>query len=180
MDWLQVDVSSLAGKPGSTRKLSSSGPVEGFRAGMGWVDDGDPVSVDLELRSTRDGVEVTGEVRGKLHLACSRCLTEFDREFRLGLDEKFWFDGEAAEEAEGYEVRDQVVDLEPMLRDAIVLSIPMTPVHAEDCKGLCPECGADLNVTDCGHAGRAPDFRWAPLEKLMASQFGAENEEVEK
>ncbi|HEX2052661.1 MAG TPA: DUF177 domain-containing protein [Actinomycetota bacterium] len=180
MQWLEVDVSSLAGNPGSTRELSSSGTVEGFRSGMGWVEDEDPVHIDLLLRSAGDGIEVTGDAWGKLHLSCSRCLIEFVQDFQLQLNEKFWFDPAAAEAEEGYEVRDHVIDLEPMLRDAIVLSIPMTPVHAEDCKGLCPECGADLNTSDCGHAEQKVDVRWAPLQKLMASQLGGDNEEVER
>ncbi|HVL51488.1 MAG TPA: DUF177 domain-containing protein [Actinomycetota bacterium] len=180
MHWLQIDVSNLAGKPGSTRKLAASGPVEGFRSGLGWVEDGDPVYIDLLLTSTRDGIEVSGEARCRLHLSCSRCLVEYEQDFRVSLDEKFYLEPGLAEEYEGYEVRDQVIDLEPMLRDVIVLDIPITPVHAEDCKGLCPECGADLNVSDCRHAERAVDARWAPLQSLMALQSGGEEEEVEK
>jgi uncharacterized protein len=96
------------------------------------------------------------------------------------VDEKFYFEPTQAELKEGYEVRDQVIDLEPMLRDVIVLSIPMRPVHAEECKGLCPVCGADLNVSDCKHAEPEVDARWAPLQSLMASQSGGDDEEVEK
>ena len=179
MHWLQIDVSNLAAKPGSTKQISSSGPAEGFRSGMGWVEDGEPVHVDLLLRSAHDGIEVTGEVWGSLHLSCSRCLEEYEQEFRLKVDEKFYFEPNVAEEEEGYEVGNEVIDLEPMLRDVVVLSIPMTPVHAEDCKGLCPVCGADLNVTDCRHSEPPVDARWTPLQSLMASRSVAEDDEVE-
>lgn len=180
MHWLQIDVSNLAGKPGSTRKLASSGPVEGFRSGLGWIEDGDSIRIDLLLQSAGDGIEVTGDAWGRLHLSCSRCLIEYEQDFKLSLDEKFFFEPDVAEENEGYLVRDQVIDLEPMLRDVIVLDIPIRPVHAEDCKGLCPECGADLNVSDCRHAEHAIDARWAPLQSLMASQSAGDDEEVEK
>lgn len=180
MHWLQIDVSNLAGKPGSTRELASSGPVEGFRSGLGWVEDGDAVHIRFLLSSASDGIEVTGQAWGRLHLSCSRCLVEYEQDFKLDIDEKFYFEPSLADQTEGYEVRDQVVDLEPMLRDAIVLSIPMRPVHAEDCKGLCPVCGGDLNVSDCRHAERAVDARWAPLQSLMAVQSGGDEEEVEK
>ncbi len=180
MQWLQIDVSNLAAKPGATRELSTSGPVEGLRAGLGWVDDGDPVHVRLTLRSDHDGIAVAGEAWGRLHLSCSRCLVEYEQGFELELDEKYFFEPSLAEQKEGYEVRDQVIDLEPMLRDAIVLSIPMRPVHAEDCKGLCPVCGADLNVSDCQHGEQAVDARWAPLQSLVALQSGGDDEEVER
>lgn len=180
MHWLQIDVSDLAGRYDATREIESSGPVEGFRSGLGWIEDGDSVHVKLLLRSVTDGVEATGEVWGRLHLSCSRCLVEYEQDFRLDVDEKFYFEPTQAELKEGYEVRDQVLDLEPMLRDVIVLSIPMRPVHAEDCKGLCPVCGADLNVSDCRHAEPQVDARWAPLQSLMASQSGGDDEEVEK
>lgn len=180
MHWLQIDVTNLDGHPDGSREIVSSGPVEGFRSGLGWVDDGDSVHIDLVLRSVSDGVGAVGEVWGKLHLSCSRCLVEYQEDFRLEVDEKFYFEPTAAELKEGYEVRDQVVDLEPMLRDVIVLSIPMRPVHTDDCKGLCPECGADLNVSDCKHAEQQVDIRWAPLQSLMASQSGGDDEEVEK
>ena len=179
MRWLQIDVSKLATKPGSTKRVSSSGPVEGFRSGMGWVEDEDPVYVHLLLRSLNDGIEVTGEVWGRLHLTCSRCLQEFEQDFRLRVDERFYLEPNVAEEEEGYEVRDQTIDLEPMLRDVVVLSIPMKPVHAEDCKGLCPVCGADLNQTDCRHSERPVDARWAPLQSLMASRSVPDEDEVE-
>ncbi len=180
MHWLQIDVTNLDGLSDGSREIRSSGPVEGFRSGLGWIDDGDSVHIDLVLRSVSDSVEAVGEVRGKLHLSCSRCLVEYQEGFRLDVDEKFYFDPTAAELKEGYEVRDQVVNLEPMLRDVIVLSIPMRPVHTDDCKGLCPECGADLNASDCKHAKQQIDIRWAPLQSLMASQSGGDDEEVEK
>lgn len=180
MHWLQIDVSNLATRPESFRELAASGPVEGFRSGLGWVEDGEAVHIRLLLTAASDGIEVAGQVWGTLHLSCSRCLEEYEQDFKLDVDERFWFESAPADETEGYEVRDQVMDLEPMLRDVIVLSIPMRPVHAEDCKGLCPVCGADLNVSDCRHAEPAVDARWAPLQRLAAPQPGGEEEEVER
>ncbi|MEX0790549.1 MAG: DUF177 domain-containing protein [Actinomycetota bacterium] len=180
MHWLRIDVSNLAGRYGATQEIESSGPVEGFRSGLGWIEDGDSVQIELRLRNVNAGIDATGELRGKLHLSCSRCLVEYEQDFQLDVDEKFYFEPTLAELKEGYEVRDQVVDLEPMLRDVIVLSIPMRPVHAEDCKGLCPVCGADMNVSDCRHTEHQMDARWAPLQNLVASQSGGDDEEVEK
>lgn len=179
MHWLQIDVSNLVGTPSGTRELSTLGPIEGLRAGLGWVEEGQPVHIRFQLRGDPDGIQVTGDAWGGLRLSCSRCLLEYPEDFELSLDEKFFFEPSVAEQRDGYEVRDQVMDLEPMLRDAIVLSIPMRPVHAEDCKGLCPVCGADLNVAECSHGEQATDERWAPLQKLLALQSGGDDDEVE-
>ena len=112
-----------------------------------------------------------GRVTGRYVLSCSRCLVEFGEAFDFKLDEMFYFDAEQAEEKDGYEFEeDQTVDLEPMLRDAIVLNIPIKPVHAEDCLGLCPVCGADLNVTSCDHGDQQMDMRWAALKDLIADE----------
>src|SRR5206468_3309557 len=58
------------------------------------------------------------------------------------------------------------IDLRPALREQILLSIPPSPLCKEDCKGLCPVCGKDLNEGDCGHDKTAPDPRWAALKNI--------------
>lgn len=167
MHWLLIDVSGLAGRPGAIQDVSITGNIAGLRGGLGWVEDDEPISVDLTLESLREGVQVSGSAGGLLHLSCSRCLVEYEQEFECKLDETFYFDAGEAEEREGYEVRGKVVDLEPMLRDAIVLDIPVKPLHDAGCRGLCPVCGTDLNIDRCNHGGGGDDPRWAPLRDLM-------------
>lgn len=175
-DWLRVGVGNLMTEPGLTGRFEGSGTIEGLRAGLAEVEHGEPVAVRVELLSTAQGIRVTGRVSGKLTLGCARCLVEFIRELDIGLKEDFYFDPALAEAREGYEVEDQTVDLEPMVRDAIVLSIPMQPVHDPKCRGLCAVCGADLNVTDCGHAEMKVDLRWAPLKGLIGGESGSSEE----
>jgi uncharacterized protein len=167
MHWLLIDVSGLVGRPGAIQDLSTTGQIGGLRGGLGWVEDDQPVRVDLTLESVREGVLVSGTAQGLLHLSCARCLVEYQQDFERKLNEIFYLDSTAAEEAEGYEVSGEVMDLEPMLRDAIVLDIPAKPLHDDDCRGLCPVCGIDLNTGECGHAQGGDDPRWAPLRKLM-------------
>jgi len=62
---------------------------------------------------------------------------------------------------------DNHIDLEPMLRDVIMLAFPLRPLHDENCRGLCATCGADLNGTDCGHTQQPEDLRWAPLRTAL-------------
>lgn len=170
MHWLQVDVSGLAGKPGLSRNMSASGSVPGLVGGMGRVDEADPVYIDLTLSGREDGLVAKGRAWGTFQLRCSRCLAEYAEDFNIAVNERFYFSPELAEERDGYEVTNQAVDLEPMLRDAVVLNIPITPVHAEDCQGLCPVCGADLNITTCEHREQPVDLRWAPLNRLIADE----------
>ena len=167
MYWLLIDVSGLADRPGATQNLSASGPIEGLRGGLGWVQQNDPVRVSLTFESVRGGIEVTGDARGLLHLSCSRCLVEFEERFERRLDEIYYFDAQVADREEGYEVQGTTLDLEPMLRDAIMLGIPANPLHKPDCRGLCPVCGADLNMIEGEHTHERIDPRWGPLKDLL-------------
>lgn len=167
MHWLLIDVSGLTNKPGATQDLSASGPTQGLRGGLGWVDDADAVEVNLTMESLSQGILVTGDARGLLHMSCSRCLVEFEEKFERKLDEMYYFDAGQAEEREGYEVEGMTIDLEPMLRDAIVLDIPVNPLHKPDCKGLCSVCGVDLNTVHGSHSHEQSDPRWRPLRDLL-------------
>jgi uncharacterized protein len=170
MHWLQFDVSGLAGKPGSSRSLSASGSIPGLAGGMGRVDDEGPVHVEATMTSREDGVDVNGRASGRFDLSCSRCLMEYAEDFGVDFKETFYYEADKAEERDGYEISGQTVDLEPMLRDAIVLNIPIRPVHSEDCRGLCTVCGTDLNVATCGHVDEPTDLRWTPLRQLLADE----------
>lgn len=172
MRWLQTDVSDLAGEPGTTRDLAATGTIPGLRSGLGWVEDGEPVQVRFTFTGLEEGILARGQVRGRMHLQCSRCLIDYRQNFGLSIEETFYLDPERAEEKEGYVITDHFLDLEPMLRDAVVLDIPIRPVHAEGCRGLCPVCGGDLNLADCGHAQRSMDPRWAPLAPLAGEGAG--------
>lgn len=163
MSGLLVDVSELAGHPGAQKEISTSGVVEGLQGVLGQVED-DSVDLALLAESVVEGVQVSGRVSGKLRLLCSRCLVTFEEPFEHRVDETFFFQG--GDERGGYDVNGHTIDLEPMVRDVVVLAIPAGPLHRPDCRGLCPECGADRNQVDCGHRPEPVDLRWAPLRTL--------------
>jgi uncharacterized protein len=180
MSGLVFDVSEMLDRPGATRAIRRGVTISGLQGALGGIGEDEPVHVDLSLDSVTDGIAVTGWVRGTLHLTCSRCLVGYDRSFDNQVDEMFFSGGADAGgggdyEGDGYEVADSHVDLEPMLRDVIVLGIPLVPLHDEHCRGLCPTCGADRNLTDCGHTQQLNDLRWAPLEALRGVLEGHEN-----
>lgn len=162
---LVIDVADLKDHPGATKTISRAQPVSGLRGVLGWVGEEEDVSLELTASSVVEGIEVEGEVSGTMHLACSRCLSEFQERFNYEVDETFY--SAKPKESEGYEIEANKIDLEPMVRDLVVLSIPFHPLHSPDCRGLCPVCGADRNVVDCGHNQDFVDSgRWAPLEGI--------------
>ena len=114
-------------------------------------------------------------VESDMTLECSRCLGEFD--LRLGAEFDLVFHKEErARLPEGMDEEDFVLltdanegryDILPRVREAILLELPIRFLCNEDCKGLCPACGANLNETTCDCRGKEPDPRWGDLKKLL-------------
>jgi uncharacterized protein len=101
-------------------------------------------------------------------LECARCLKEFDSSVDLDVCELFLApDADVdVEDKESYRIAGSDLDLEPMLRDAVTLSLPLNPLCKEDCKGMCARCGRDLNLGDCDCTEDNTDPRWAELDAL--------------
>ena len=139
-------------------------------------------AADLDLYADGTHAFASGTFKGYLTVACSRCVGPV----RIDLDEKLLVtfmppgempseDAEAAEDAEGPEVREEDldvfpfdgerIDLEPLFREQFVLAVPFAPLCREDCKGLCPQCGTDLNSGTCS-CEKPIDPRLAALKGL--------------
>lgn len=155
-----MDVGDLAGRPGATKRLEVDVEFGGLGVEMAKVAQ-KPLHLDLRLDSIAEGIHVSGWVSGEVTLQCRRCVTGFGRDLRVPVGEVYVYHGEE----EDYRVEGDRVDLEPMVRDAVVLDLPLNPLCREDCKGLCAVCGEDRNLRDCGHA-LAADARWEPLRGL--------------
>ena len=116
-----------------------------------------------------EGVLVTGTARAALEGECVRCLEPISEEIEVRFQELFVYDDREVdpdEELEVSKLQDDLVDLEPLLRDAVVLALPFQPLCEDDCPGLCAECGARL-ADDPDHShGEPVDPRWAALATL--------------
>jgi uncharacterized protein len=134
------------------------------------VPEGSPVELDLRLEAVMEGVLVTGTARAVLEGECARCLEPISDEIEVRFQELFVYDDldvDPDEELEVSTLQHDLVDLEPLLRDAVVLALPFQPLCQDDCPGLCPECGARLaDDPDHGHDARV-DPRWAALSGLV-------------
>lgn len=136
-----------------------------------------PVELSMMLvKAGADRFDVAGRVKTTLELECSRCLEPFTIPVDAGFELRYLpqaanaGDGEreiAEEDLATAYYREGSLDIVEMLREQFQLALPMKPLHDERCRGLCPECGANLNRTDCGHAPAWSDPRLAPLDGLL-------------
>lgn len=141
-----IDVSDLLGRPGSQRRAVVVAEAD-FAALQSRLTPGRPVDAELLLECLTDGILVTGEVHYTVHHACNRCLREWDEAGSVWVSQLY---GHEPDE-DGYRIEEgEVVDLEQLLRDEVTLSFPLAPLCRNDCAGLCPTCGADLNEAPCG------------------------------
>jgi uncharacterized protein len=134
-----------------------------------------PVDLAFEIHKDKDKFRLVGTVRTELELACSRCLEPFRMPVDAAFDIRYLPASEASTERER-EVeeedlgtsyyRDDQIDLNELLREQFYLALPMKPLHAEDCKGLCPQCGTNLNTGTCACETGWEDPRLAALKTL--------------
>jgi len=124
------------------------------------VPEGAELELDVQLERVADGVLVIGTVRAPLAGECARCLEMFASSTEVRFTELFTYEA-GDEDADGYLLNGDLLDLEPALRDALVPELPLAPLCAEDCPGLCSECGVRLADAGAGHghadADHTPD-----------------------
>ena len=136
-----------------------------------------PVELAMDVeKAGADAFRVTGRVRTRLELACSRCLEPFevpvDAAFELRYVPQAENAGEGEREIEEDDLntayyREGLLDVLDLLREQFQLALPMKPLCSEACRGLCPQCGANLNRTECDCAPAWEDPRLAPLKSLL-------------
>ena len=158
-----IDVRDLLEHPGSSRELHLAAPFAGLETALAKVPADRPVQVDVLLESVVEGILVSGPLSGRIDYLCARCLKPFSGDFRVEVGELFAL--EPAAEEDQYPVREGAIDLEPMVRDAVLLAIPFSPLCRSDCLGLCERCGGDRNLGECT-CPPAVDPRWEPLGRL--------------
>ena len=135
------------------------------------------LELDLRLEAVMEGVLVSGTVRGQAVGECVRCLGVVDLPIDTELQELYVYPGRTPEGEQDDELRElegEMIDLEPAVRDTVVLALPFQPVCRDDCPGLCSECGARL-ADDPSHQHQSADPRWAALQGLQGLHDEKEN-----
>jgi uncharacterized protein len=151
------------------RKVSRTVPTPiDFGTEVIGIPEGTELELKLRLEAVMEGVLVSGTVFGVAVGECIRCLEEVRLPLDAPIQELFAYPDRVVEgeDDEVREIEDDLINLEPALRDAVVLALPFKPVCREDCPGLCSECGA-LLAHDPGHQHESVDPRWAALQGIL-------------
>lgn len=162
---LRVNAIELMRQPGSQRAVDADTTV----ADLG-IDDQrfvatDPVHATLRLDVLTDGVVVSGEVHGTWHGTCRRCANPAEGPLDCEVHELYQ---RVVTDPDAFELGD-LLDLEPMVREVLLLDAPLVPLCMPDCQGLCPQCGIDRNVETCTCDTAVADPRWAALDQLRGT-----------
>jgi len=179
---LVFDMRTLGRQAGSAKAQQLTVPApDDMRLELARVPVGAEMQLDVRFEAVTEGVLVTGSATAPLAGECARCLTPLATSVTASFTELYLyardrhdrhdrFDENTEQDDEELHLDGDLLDLEPVLRDAVVLALPMSPLCREDCPGLCVECGVPLADAGPGHGHEdAPDPRWAGL-----MQFGNE------
>ncbi|MGB2697639.1 MAG: DUF177 domain-containing protein [Candidatus Zixiibacteriota bacterium] len=132
-----------------------------------------PALVELTLRRNGDSYYCSGEAKTEVRLECSRCLEPYSPTLKAKFDffvrvEKDRIQIEYQDQAEPLVFPgNQFFSVDSLIEEAILLSLPLKPLCSEDCKGLCPVCGANLNISTCQCKKEKPDPRWDKLKDRL-------------
>jgi uncharacterized protein len=158
-----VNVAALRQRPGTRRREERRGPIEGLGVTGSAVPEGAEVIVETVLEAVPGAVIARGTVTAPWRGQCRRCLVETGGVLSIDVQEVFEDDHDPEET---YPITGDRIDLEPLGRDAVLLELPQIPLCRELCLGLCPTCGAELNLGACACPTETADPRWAALDAL--------------
>jgi len=163
-----IDTRALGRRPGTLRALRLAAPVdEPMGLDVVAVPPGSDVDLDLRLEAVAEGVLVSGTAAAVAVGQCSRCLVDLTEPVIAKIRELSAYPesttAATTDDDELPRLVDDLVDLEPLVRDEVVLALPMAPLCRPDCPGLCAECGERFDDLEPGHSHEILDPRWAAL-----------------
>lgn len=121
----------------------------------------------ITVNRTAQGLLFTGTSSASTELTCVRCLKPFEQRLEWTLTELYALTEKSVSESGLLVPEDAQIDLEPLIRDYALLEVPIKPLCRPDCKGLCPVCGQDLNLRDCGHRRESDTSSLAALKDFL-------------
>lgn len=142
-----------------------------------------PTTVKGQIKLAGNEVFVNGQVQTRAQLECDRCLkpvelpvsADFALEYITGVDYESSSNAALSEEELAVSVFDgQSIDVDEIVKEQILLAVPARTLCQAECKGICPECGIDLNTGQCNCAAQEVDPRWAALKSLRNTDKNTE------
>ena len=172
----KIDVRDVINRPGTMRELSLDIVVpEDLGEALVAVKAGSVLETEVRLEGMHEGILASVEVSGKAQGECGRCLIDIELPVQVEFQELFAY---SLDEAFEFEVQDDHVDLEPLIRDAVVLALPFQPVCRPDCPGLDPETGERLAEFPVLKPTEVRDPRWSALAEFQASEDSSSDEDI--
>lgn len=156
-------VTDLLGRSGAHRDETIVGPIE-IKMDLERVEASHPVTVQVRLEALREEILARGTVTYQAALECNRCLTGWTERGEVTFTQLY---GREPDEDTQPVTRDGHIDLEPTLRDEVSLALPLVPLCRDDCQGLCPTCGTDLNTAPCSGHAEENDSPFSALRQLL-------------
>lgn len=160
---LTIVVADLLRRSGQKRDTTLQAVLPDLAVLQTRVPEEEPVEMALHLESVNEGIVATGSARAPWTSVCRRCLTPVGGTLEAEVMEVFEAD---PVEGETQPLQGVEIDLEPVAREAVLLGLPLAPLCRDDCAGLCPHCGIDLNEHTCDCVTEVVDPRWAALDEL--------------
>jgi len=136
----------------------------------------EPASISGRIRRAGNEVELRGQLSAKVEVVCGRCLKPVELPLSTEFKERFvravsWADEEQHElQPEDLDIAvfdGEGIELDDLVREELLLSVPVNVLCREDCRGLCPVCGSDRNLNECQCQADEVDSRWAKLKELQ-------------
>ncbi len=166
---LVFDTRALGRQPGSAREETRTIPAPGnLRVELAEVPAGADVEISVWMEAVSEGVLVTGTAIAPVVGECARCLEPLATSVEASFQELYAYKpDETGEDEDGLLLDGDLLDLEPVLRDAVVLALPLSPLCTDDCPGLCAECGVRLAEAGPEHRHVAPVLpEWEALRQF--------------
>lgn len=160
---LRVNTTELLRRPGDHRDVAVDVTVESLAIVDERIDSTAPVDVRVRLDALNGGVAVSGIIGFDWRGTCRRCAVEIHGHVDADVDERYQ---ERVTDPDAFEFDGIQLDLQPMVREVVLLELPSTPLCTPDCQGLCPVCGTDRNTSTCTCEAAPADPRWAALDQL--------------
>jgi uncharacterized protein len=163
MNPLLVNVAELLRRPGSDRQLDVEVVAADLQLGDPRIEPEAEVSVSARLESMADGIVVLSHLQVAWHDTCRRCLVDINERVDARVQELYQV---AVTADDAFPIVGEQIDLTQMVRESILLELPLAPLCRADCAGICASCGANRNEQPCACDNTVADERWAALDAL--------------
>lgn len=161
---MKINVSGILRRAGATLKVDEKIKIDSIDYKGDLIPVNSPVDVSAVITNTEGNLLITGKIKADLTLKCSRCLESFNYLFENDFEEEL-SNNDDSEDAIHFE--GETIDITDIVVNNILLYLPISTLCSEDCKGLCPKCGVNLNINPCDCKEENLDPRLAVLKGLL-------------